>query len=230
MQKNLTPLLFLLAASPVFAQPKFPFFEPVQPPRAVQIMAHRGMHMLAPENSLAAILACGADYIEWAEIDVRLTKDGRHVIVHDDSVDRCSDGKGKVAELTLEELQKLDAGSWFARRFKGAHLVSLAEMLAAAKGKVNLYLDCKQVDPELLVKEIIAAEMAQQVIVFGPPELLAKVAAFAERKIPIMTKFRPKGKTVEALVRDLDPAAVEIDAEDVTPELCKALREMGVKV
>jgi glycerophosphoryl diester phosphodiesterase len=193
-------------------------------------MAHRGMHMLAPENSLAAIQACATDFIEWAEIDVRLTKDGRHVIIHDDSVDRCTDGKGIVADLTLEELQKLDAGSWFAPRFKVTRLLSLPELLAAAKGKVNLYLDCKRVDPELLAKEIMSAEMAPQVVVYGTPELLIKVSAASERKIAVMSKYRPKTMTVETIAKQVNPAAVEIDADEVTPELCNAFHDIGVKV
>src|ERR1700690_2308195 len=110
-----------------------------------------------------------------AEVDIRLTKDGRHVVIHDDTLEGCTDGKGKVADFNLKDLEKLDAGSWFAPRLKGARLLTLGELLTAAKGKVNLYLDCKKVDPELLAKEILAAEMEKQVIVYGEPEMLAKV-------------------------------------------------------
>jgi glycerophosphoryl diester phosphodiesterase len=88
-------------------------------------------------------LACtsaAADYIEWAEVDIRFTKDGRHVVMHDDTLERCTDGKGKVADFNLEDLKKFDAGGWFAPRFKGARLLSLVELWTAVKGKVNLYL------------------------------------------------------------------------------------------
>src|SRR5262245_10102557 len=143
-------MLFITVAAvcalraPAAAQSQFKFFEPVSPPRTVQVMAHRGMSRLAPENSAAAVLACGADFIEWAEVDVRLTRDGRHVILHDATLDRTTDGKGPVADVTLEEFLKLDAGSWFAPRFKGTRPLALSELLKAARGKVNLYLDCKQ--------------------------------------------------------------------------------------
>jgi glycerophosphoryl diester phosphodiesterase len=69
------------------AQPHFKFYEPVVPPRALQVMAHRGMQMLAPENSIRAVVACADDYIEWAEIDIRLSKDGKHVVIHDDRLE-----------------------------------------------------------------------------------------------------------------------------------------------
>ena len=212
------------------AQPNYLFFEPVQPPRARQVMAHRGMHTLAPENSLSAVLACANDYIEWAEVDIRLTKDGRHVIIHDDNLERCTDGKGKVADFNLDDLKKLDAGSWFAPRFKGAHLLSFPELLTAAKGKVNLYLDCKRIDPQLLAKEVLAVQMESQVIVYDQPKMLAKVRAVAGNKIPTMTKFRPKTMTFDSFVKEVDPAAVEIDLDDVTAELCSAFHAKGIKV
>jgi glycerophosphoryl diester phosphodiesterase len=230
MHFRLAVLLVLALTTPTAAQPNYQFFEPVQPPRATQVMAHRGMQMLAPENSLSAVLACAVDYIEWAEVDIRLTKDGRHVVIHDDNLERCTDGKGKVADFTLEHLKKLDAGSWFAPRFKDTRLQSLAELLTAAKGKVNLYLDCKTVDPQLLAKEILAAEMEKQVIVYGQPEMLAQVRAAARNKIPTMTKFPPKTMTLDSFVKEVNPAAVEIDPDDVTAELCKAFRLKGIKV
>ena len=230
MRFHLASLSLFVATISAPAQSHFEFFEPVQPPRAVQVMAHRGLQMRAPENSLVAVLACAADYIEWAEVDVRLSKDGQHVIIHDDRLDRCSDGHGPVAGLTLDELKKLDAGSWFAPRFKGTRFVSLAELLAACKGKVNLYLDCKRIDPESLVKEIRAAEMEKQVIVYDRPEMLAKIRSFAGKTIATMTKFRPKNMAFDEFVNKVDPAAVEIDSEDVTADLCKRFHDKGIRV
>ncbi|HEY2786678.1 MAG TPA: glycerophosphodiester phosphodiesterase family protein [Fimbriiglobus sp.] len=229
MRLALGGLISLLAILPAAAQSKFAFFEPVQPPRNVQIMAHRGMHMLAPDNSLAAILGCASDYVEWAEIEVHLTKDGKHVAIHGESLASCTDGKGKVADFTLEELKKLDAGSWFAPRFRGTRLSTLPEVLAAAKGKVNLYLDCKRIDPDRLVREIKATGMESQVIVYGDPNVLAKVRASGENAVPTMTKYRAKTDLAE-FVRSIDPAAVEIDADEVTAEICKAFHERGIKV
>ncbi len=101
----------MFASSPVSAQPNFSFFEPVEPARKIQVMVHRGMAMAAPENSAAAIKMCAQDFCEWAEIDVRLTKDGRHIIIHDDTVEGTTNGMGRVTDLTLDELKKLDAGA-----------------------------------------------------------------------------------------------------------------------
>jgi glycerophosphoryl diester phosphodiesterase len=220
-----------LALSPavVSARGRFPFFEPVDPRRPVQAMAHRGMAMLAPENTRPAIAACASDFVEWAEVDVRLTADGKHVIFHDSQLDAKSDGKGPVAGLTRDELQKHDAGAWFARRFMGTRLLSLAEVLELARGKVNLYLDCKAIDPELLVKEVRAAGMEKQVIVYDVPTSIAKVRKASDATVAVMTKYG-LSMDFDAFLRDVAPDAVEVDAADVTYELCNKLHAAGVVV
>jgi glycerophosphoryl diester phosphodiesterase len=223
--------LLLLAGPARPAEPPspFPFFKPVQPARPVQVMAHRGMAGLAPENTLPAIEACAADFVEWAEIDVRLSKDGRHVLLHDATLDRTTNGKGKVADHTLAELAMLDAGAWFAPRFAGTRLPTLAAALAAAKGKVNLYLDCKVVDPVLLVKEVLATGMERQVVVYAAPAVLAEVRAASKGKIATMTRYRAR-QDLDTFLREVRPSAVEIDAGEVTPQLCKRFHAAGVKV
>jgi glycerophosphoryl diester phosphodiesterase len=216
------------AAEPA-ASERFPFFEPVDPPRTVQVMMHRGMATLAPENTLPAIAACAADFVEWAEIDVQLTRDGKHVLLHDATLDRTTTGKGPVAERTLEELAVLDTGAWFGPRFARTRIPTLADALAAAKGKVNLYLDCKRIDPKLLVEEVLAAGMERQVIVYDVPPVLAQVRALSNGKIAAMTKYRPN-MDLAAFLQSVRPAAVEIDADDVTRELCERFHRAGVKV
>lgn len=134
----------------------FEFFEPVQPPRAFQTMVHRGMMRQAPENTAPAIELAIRDGIEWVEVDVRLSADRKHILFHDSNLDGKTNGKGPLKEKTLEELLSLDAGSPFAPRFAGTRLLSLKECLALSKGRINLYLDCKEIDPELLVSEVLA--------------------------------------------------------------------------
>ena len=221
--------VLLLVPEPSLAQPRFEFFEPVNPPRPVQVMVHRGLSKVAPENTRAAIEMAVQDYCEWVEIDLRLTKDGQHVVIHNDTVDATTDGKGRVSEMTLSELQQLDAGAWFARRFAQSRLMSLPEVLALAKGKVNLYLDCKQVDPKRLVDEIIAAKMESQVIVYGQSTLLSQVRDLSHGSLPGMTKYRGN-IPLDSFVKEVAPAAVEIDADEVTAELCQKFHAAGIKV
>ena len=91
------------------------------------IVAHRGLLRHAPENTLANFRACLELRIGF-EVDVQRTKDGHLVCIHDDTVDRTTNGTGKVSDLTLAELKTLDAGSWFDPAFRGEQVPTLDEV------------------------------------------------------------------------------------------------------
>ena len=95
---------------------------------APHIVAHRGLLRHAPENTLSNFRACLELRIGF-EFDVQRTKDGHLVCIHDDTVDRTTNGKGQVSALTLEEIQKLDAGSWFDPKFAGEKVPTVEEVL-----------------------------------------------------------------------------------------------------
>jgi glycerophosphoryl diester phosphodiesterase len=93
------------------------------------VAGHRGDRADAPENTLPAFTAAFAGGLEFVETDVQLTADGVPVLLHDLTVDRTTDGSGAVADLTLEQVQALDAGSWFAPEFAGTRIPQLGEFL-----------------------------------------------------------------------------------------------------
>ena len=115
----------------------------------VYAVAHRGLAREAPENTLASFRAC-LELRLGLEFDVQRARDGRLVCLHDATVNRTSDGEGKVTDLTLEQLQKLDAGSWFSREFAGERIPSIDEvfsLLAAHRHKdVLAAVDIKTAD------------------------------------------------------------------------------------
>jgi len=98
------------------------------------IAGHRGDRASAPENTMAAFEAAFASDLEFVETDVQLTADGVPVLMHDDTVDRTTNGTGAVAELTLAELRALDAGSWYAPEFAGTRVPLFEEFVAALAG------------------------------------------------------------------------------------------------
>lgn len=93
--------------------------------------AHRGDVKAAPENTLPAFVSAVRKGAHQIEFDVKLSKDGFLVIMHDETVDRTTNGRGKVAGLTFDQLRSLDAGSWFAPRFAGTRVPTLEEVLEA---------------------------------------------------------------------------------------------------
>ncbi len=108
------------------------------------IVGHRGASARAPENTMAAFKQAHADGADAIELDVLTTKDGKFLVMHDDTVDRTTNGTGLVADLTLEEAQKLDAGSWFDPKFVGERPPELGEVLDWAKDKIHVVVEVKR--------------------------------------------------------------------------------------
>lgn len=124
-----------------------------------RLMAHRGLSAHAPENTLAAIRAAHAAGFEWVELDVQLLGDGTPVIWHDPGMRRCSDGRGKLSKLRLEQAREYDVGAWFADGFRGERMATLDETLALmAELGMGLNLELKVArgrDPEALAESAI---------------------------------------------------------------------------
>jgi len=107
------------------------------------IIAHRGASAYFPENTLPAFegaIAMGADMVE---LDVQLTSDKEVVVFHDEKISRCTDGWGKIANHTLAELKKLDAGSWYSKDFQNTRIPTLAEALSVCKNKIAVNIEIK---------------------------------------------------------------------------------------
>lgn len=109
----------------------------------VEIIAHRGSSMVAPENTLAAINRAIRDGANSIEIDVRLTADEQVMLYHDRSMARLTGDRREFGDLTREELSHFDVGSWFGDAFQGEHIPGLDETLRAVRGKASLMIEMK---------------------------------------------------------------------------------------
>lgn len=99
------------------------------PQSDVRIIGHRGAAAVAPENTLASFRAAAALGVRWVEMDVSLLADGSPVIFHDEELERCSNGRGQLADVDLAYIRQLDAGCWFAPQFSGEKILTLSEAL-----------------------------------------------------------------------------------------------------
>ncbi|MDG3440292.1 glycerophosphoryl diester phosphodiesterase [Nitrospirillum amazonense] len=94
-----------------------------------RLIGHRGAARHAPENTLSGIRMAATQGAKWVEVDVKLTADLVPVLMHDDDLDRTTDGKGPAKNLTLDALRQLDAGSWFSPAFRGEKVPTLVEVI-----------------------------------------------------------------------------------------------------
>jgi len=109
-----------------------------------QIVAHRGASAQRPEGTLVCYRKAIKDGATAIEIDVRTTKDGVLVSLHDASLDRTTNGSGPIEKINSTDLKKLDAGSWFDAKYKSEHVPTIREILKLAKGKIDVLLDLKE--------------------------------------------------------------------------------------
>lgn len=131
----------------------------------VFVIAHRGAHNGIPENSLAAYqkaIELGCDFVE---IDIRTTKDGHFVSIHNSTIDNYVNGeRGKVSELTLAELKSMDIGSRVGPQWKGTQIPTFEEILKLCQGKIGIYLDLKDAPVPALVKIIRKYKMEGDIL------------------------------------------------------------------
>jgi glycerophosphoryl diester phosphodiesterase len=164
-------MLARLAIIAFFSAPAvLPAAEPSEPAKAAaevkEVIGHMGSCGDRPGNTLASIRRAIEAKAHVAEVDVRTTKDGVLVCLHDPEVDRTTDGTGKVADLTLAAIKKLDAGVKFDAKFKGERVPTLREVLELAKGKIGVMIDLKEDD------EMYAKTISEEVRECGEPKRL----------------------------------------------------------
>lgn len=105
------------------------------------IFAHRGASAFAPENTLAAFDLAVQQGAPAVELDAKLTRDGEIVVIHDATIDRTTSGQGRVRDLSLVEIQTLDAGTWFNERFSTERVPTLGEVFDLLKGRAAVNVE-----------------------------------------------------------------------------------------
>ena len=194
------------------------------PTGAVLIASHRGGHLNAPENSLAAVDEAVANGADVLEIDIRVSRDGVPFIMHDSSVDRTTDGEGVGEDMTYAELRAL--------RLKGGDTPppSLVEMLRHSCGRILVDLDMKtdRVAPVMAVIEGLG--MADQVVVFDSDSETLREARTLLPTIAVMTRLRPDATLAEKN-RGLFPIAiVHGDSETLNRDASGAIAAMPARI
>ena len=112
-------------------------------PTGFMNIAHRGASSYAPENTFSAFDKALSLRVDQVELDVQFSEDGHIVVIHDDNLDRTTNGSGPVSAHTLAQLRSLDAGSWFGPEYAGERIPSLGEVLELYKGRLYLHIEIK---------------------------------------------------------------------------------------
>ena len=195
--------------------------------------AHRGEHHRHPENSLPAVQAAADAGMDYVELDIRTTSDGNLVLMHDPTVNRMTDGKGKVAEMTFDQIRALDLGARFPGKFPGLQVPTFDEALELAKKDgIGIYVHCKQATPEELVGAIDRHEMGDHVLFFADnesdPRLLPEIARLRPAWKIMPEAFNPAH--VRELMETLRPNIIAFDNRDFDDSTIAAARQANVGI
>lgn len=201
----------------------------------VLAIAHRGASGYAPENTFAAFRRAVTQGVSFIETDLHLTRDAHFVAIHDETVERTTNGTGSIHEMTLAEARRLDAGAWFASEYMGERIPTLEEILEfTKKNDVVFYLELKPSgfwggEHALISALRNSGEIPRCVVISFDPDILA-----ALRKIEptLMTGLlysgnieNPFDKAVEIGVRQ-----IAVRGDLVTPNFLQQARKRDLQV
>jgi glycerophosphoryl diester phosphodiesterase len=206
---------------------------PVPLPR---IIGHRGAAAHAPENTLAGFRKAQALGVAWVEFDVRLTADGRCILLHDDTIDRTTDGSGVAAEMTLDQLAAFDAGAWFDLSFAGETIPTFEEAIDLL-GELGLGANI-EIKPhrgaEVETAEAVCRILATSWPAALPPPLVSSFAypalEAAHRTAPALARGLLLSRVNDDwrdLAEAIDASTIHCDHVRLTEKRAKEIRAAG---
>jgi glycerophosphoryl diester phosphodiesterase len=156
--------------------------------KSYYIIAHRGACGLAPENTLPAIDSALAAKADCIEIDVHLSKDNEIIVIHDYTVDRTTNDKGKISELNASDIKKLDAGSFFGNQFERTKVPFLEEVIQTVNAQCKLLIEIKEKQNENTGIEKAVADL----ILKHHAEKWCIVQSFNDESLEEIKKYAPE--------------------------------------
>jgi glycerophosphoryl diester phosphodiesterase len=181
----------------------------LKPPKhgGVYVVAHRGAHIDIPENSIPAYSKAIALGVDFVEVDIRTTKDGQFVSVHNREIDAYVPGaSGMIKDFTLAELKAFDIGSRVGPEWEGTKIPTFEEILELCRGKCGIYLDLKEAAVEPLIDLVNAHGMTSDVLWYADDNDLEEVIRLCPECI-IMPDPGPE-KNLPALIDRLKPEVI----------------------
>ena len=207
-------------------------------PKYVTIAAHRGDWRNHPENSIPAFKSCIDMGIDMIEIDVQRTKDGKLILMHDRTVDRCTNGKGKIEDMTYDEIQKLRLRPQHNASVTRNHIPTLEEVLVLCKGKILINID-KGYDYFQQVYELLEKTGTTDQVIIKSGYSLEKVKKENGSVLDKVIYMPIVNLNVENAEKSLDefisihPVAIECCIgrfDDNVNRLLQKIRDAGIKI
>ena len=212
-------------------------------PRACWLVGHRGAAGHAPENTMASFECAQNMGAEFVECDIHLSRDKEVIVMHDERVERTTDGAGLIKDLTLAQIKRLDAGKWHSKKFKGEKVPTLKELLSWAKHKTSKhgyqmgvaveiknepvrYLDIA----ERLVEVLEETGMSQRVIVISFDHGIVKRVKIVDKRIATGILYNEPMEDPIQRAFDMKAEAIFPRRHMITKELVRKAHAEGLAV
>ena len=207
-----------------------------------RVVAHRGFSGVAPENTLVALRRAIDIRSDMAEIDVTLTRDREVILLHDETLRRTTDGRGRALETDLADIQKLDAGSWFDEEFAGERVPTLGEALDLVRGEMLLNIEIKEeaVEDEVeggLVDRVLTLvrerDMLDQVMITSFDQRALLQARALDKEVRIVSLFFDKDgpyREPARVLAEVGSSGFNLSKLAVDREAVEACHALGVPV
>ncbi len=174
------------------------------------VIAHRGDHTNAPENTLAAYQNAIDAGVDFVEIDLRMTKDSQLVILHNATIDNMTGSSGRVKNMSFDSLRLLKIREKQHPEWGFHTLPTFKEVLNLCKGKINIYLDFKEAPVDLAYKEIVEAGMEHNIVVYiNAPQQFKDWRKIAP-EMPLMISLPKAVKTKQEMIQLIDTYKMDI--------------------
>jgi glycerophosphoryl diester phosphodiesterase len=203
------------------------------------IFAHRGASAYAPENTLAAFRLALEQKADAIELDAKLTADREVVVIHDQSVDRTTDGSGRVGKMSLAQLRQLDAGSHFAPAFQGERIPTLVEVFEAVGEQIFInveltnYASVTDSLPEKVADLVDRYNLSKRVMFssFNPLALLRARRVLSEPPIGLLAQPGKPGSWARSWIgRIIGYNSLNPELSDVDLQLVETAHQRGKRV
>ncbi|MEL7124514.1 MAG: glycerophosphodiester phosphodiesterase family protein [Bacteroidota bacterium] len=195
----------------------------------ILVCAHRAFHRDYPENSIPAIRQAMRVLIDLVEIDIRTSKDGVLVIMHDETIDRTTTGSGKVTEMTLEELKEVNL-LYRDEKETDIKMPTLEEVFSTFSGKRIFFdLDIKDADLEQLVAMIQKYDMEEQVMCYNSKKEVHEQLLTLEPNIITLPLCEDRER-IDFYLQNLDPLVLHYTGKSYNDELLPLAKENNVNV
>ena len=199
------------------------------PQKQIEIVCHRGANEYAPENTFAAAEICVGWGVDYLEVDVNTSKDGVLYNFHGPELESTTNGKGKIHHLLSDEIDQLDAGSWFDSEFSHQKVPRLEKLLKWIKGKAKVFFDVKVADPKKLIDLVYDVGLENECFFWSANDEWLKTMHQLDPSLPIKINVKTADEAIDGH-KIYGASIMEVSLNNITQDLIETCQHNNIKI